>query len=394
MEPRCVPQVSLDRVRWPTLRFPPQGPPGRVPLLRRYSQSATTSCRPSRRASLPSLGGTSVALVRFAPPADECAARGLELVTRWLPPGYTEETTGLPSSWGTPIVRLPMFSRLRRDCPRQTITARQRGPWYPKSKGSHERVFEAQLHGVRTGCGHRAKHGRLRSEGYPTPRKTRLRPLVRRYRAGFPPARFQRKVSDQPPFISSPFPKLLGAIGSTEVLVVRREPIEKMPTFNGTVLSSIFATLSFGRDRLRVDHAVVWCSQCEGDRPALLVAAGDHRRVFGDRAPHDIPRREAGGRDERRAGRKHLPGFERFQVQPPRATILKSRACSNTGIASRFRLNRPNDAPMTVSRSDFVTGSSANLVSKLLHRGIESFDDGDGTSVALLHLGKSNSTLG
>jgi hypothetical protein len=50
----------------------------------------------------------------------------------------------LPSSWGTPIVRLPMFSRLRRDWTRQTITARQRGPWYPKSKGSHERFFEAQ----------------------------------------------------------------------------------------------------------------------------------------------------------------------------------------------------------------------------------------------------------
>ena len=66
-EPRCVPPVSLDRFCRPTLRFPSQGPPGRVPLLRRYYQSATTSCRPSRRASLPSLGGTSVALVRFAP---------------------------------------------------------------------------------------------------------------------------------------------------------------------------------------------------------------------------------------------------------------------------------------------------------------------------------------
>ena len=67
MEPRCVPHVSLDRVCRPTPRFPPQGPPGRVPLLRRYYQGATTSCRPSRRTSFPSLGGTSVALVLFAP---------------------------------------------------------------------------------------------------------------------------------------------------------------------------------------------------------------------------------------------------------------------------------------------------------------------------------------
>jgi hypothetical protein len=66
-EPRCVQHVSLDRVCRPTLRFPPQGSPGRVPLLPRYYQSATTSCRPSHRTSLPSLGGTSVALVAFAP---------------------------------------------------------------------------------------------------------------------------------------------------------------------------------------------------------------------------------------------------------------------------------------------------------------------------------------
>ena len=44
-------------------RFPPQGPPGRVPLLQRYYQGITTSCRPSHRASFPSLGGTSVGLV-------------------------------------------------------------------------------------------------------------------------------------------------------------------------------------------------------------------------------------------------------------------------------------------------------------------------------------------
>ena len=66
----------------------------------------------------------------------------------WSPGGSRRDVPRkrqeLPSSWGTPIVRLPMFSRLRRDCTRQTITARQRGPWYPKSKGSHERFFEAQ----------------------------------------------------------------------------------------------------------------------------------------------------------------------------------------------------------------------------------------------------------
>ena len=55
-EPRCVRHVSLGRVCRLTLRFPPQGPPGRVPLLHRYYQSATTSGRPSRRTSLSVLG--------------------------------------------------------------------------------------------------------------------------------------------------------------------------------------------------------------------------------------------------------------------------------------------------------------------------------------------------
>src|SRR3954453_16889100 len=81
-EPRCVPHVSLDRVRRSTLRFPPQGPPGRVPLLRRYYQSATTSCRPSRRTSLPSFGGTSSVHSFFSLPGGRVRRRGLELVTR------------------------------------------------------------------------------------------------------------------------------------------------------------------------------------------------------------------------------------------------------------------------------------------------------------------------
>src|SRR5262249_22780280 len=61
-EPRCAPPVSRARVCRPALRFPPQGPPGRVPLLRRYYRSATTSCRPSRRTSLPSLGSFSTVI--------------------------------------------------------------------------------------------------------------------------------------------------------------------------------------------------------------------------------------------------------------------------------------------------------------------------------------------
>jgi hypothetical protein len=52
--------------------FPPPGPAGPVPRLHRYYEGAATSSRPSRRASLPSLGGTSVALARFRSSTAEC----------------------------------------------------------------------------------------------------------------------------------------------------------------------------------------------------------------------------------------------------------------------------------------------------------------------------------
>ena len=91
------------------LRFPPQGPPGRVPLLPRYYQGTTTSCRPSRRTSFPSLGGTSRCTRSFRSSADECAAEAWS----WSPGisgrDIAEETTGSPKFLGNPNVRLHMF---------------------------------------------------------------------------------------------------------------------------------------------------------------------------------------------------------------------------------------------------------------------------------------------
>src|SRR4051812_34477258 len=43
----------------------------------------------------------------------------------------------------------------------------------------------------------------------PAPRTTRFRPLVRRYRTGFPPAGFHRKVSKLCPTSHPPFPSFL-----------------------------------------------------------------------------------------------------------------------------------------------------------------------------------------
>ena len=56
----------------------------------------------------------------------------------------TEETTGSPRFPGNPDCPFAMFNRRRQDCGHQTSTVLQRGPWYVKSRGSHERSFDAQ----------------------------------------------------------------------------------------------------------------------------------------------------------------------------------------------------------------------------------------------------------
>ena len=68
---RSLGRISRPRVQHQAppfgFSFPPPGPAGPVPRLHQYYEGATTSSRPSRRTSFPSFGGTSVALVAFAP---------------------------------------------------------------------------------------------------------------------------------------------------------------------------------------------------------------------------------------------------------------------------------------------------------------------------------------
>ncbi len=82
---------------------------GPVRQLRRYYQGAMTSCRPSRRASLPSLGGTSAFTRSFAP--RRTSAPPKPGVGDPVSPAGTSlrKRQDLPSSWRTPIVRLHMF---------------------------------------------------------------------------------------------------------------------------------------------------------------------------------------------------------------------------------------------------------------------------------------------
>ena len=83
--------------------LPSTGSLGSVPRLPRYYAGAPTPSRPSRRASLPSLGGTIRALACSLPQAASAAAWGLEIWSPGSPRRDSEwRRQGLPGSWGTP----------------------------------------------------------------------------------------------------------------------------------------------------------------------------------------------------------------------------------------------------------------------------------------------------
>jgi len=196
---------SCRRIHDLTPRFPPAGPLGQVPRLQRYYQGATTSCRPSRRTSLPSLGHTTGTLAISLPAPPSVVTLDLGLITRYPRPGLLPwRRQDLPRSWGTPSVLLPCSSTpAGPSC--QAFATRRRGPRYVHDEGSRIGTFEAQSHGFGTGC--------LRFAGWvtPPPRKTRFRLLAKLCRTGFPPAGFLQKVSNSHHVCYPPLPSFRGA---------------------------------------------------------------------------------------------------------------------------------------------------------------------------------------
>jgi hypothetical protein len=184
---------------------------GAVRQLQRYYQDAMTSRRPSRRAPLPSLGGTSVALASVRSSAGECAAEAWS----WSPGGsgrdVAEETRGSPKFLGN--LACP-FAHVLSDAGR---TARTR-PVRCSSVAPGPPGAKAPTNGLSTpnstAFGLAVYASQLRIT--PPPRKTRFRLLVRLYRVGFPPTRFLREVSRSYPYITILLSQaLLGAMGAT-----------------------------------------------------------------------------------------------------------------------------------------------------------------------------------
>ena len=146
VEFRGIRRVSQKRFHESASRFPPLAPAGCCSptssvLSRRYD-----ALQPSRRTSFPSLGGTSDALVAFAP-GRTSAPPGPGVGNPVSPAGNSPRSDqGSPKFLGNlncPFANVPI--RRRQDCLHQTITVQQRGPWSSKGKGSHDWVFRRSI---------------------------------------------------------------------------------------------------------------------------------------------------------------------------------------------------------------------------------------------------------
>ncbi len=117
---------------------------------------------------------------------DECAAE----TWSWSPGisgrDFSEETTGPPKFLGNlncPFAHVPI--RRRQDCLHQTVHSAAAWPLVLQKQRLPRKVFRRSIAWLSDSL------FTLRRASYPTRRKTRFRPLVRRYRTGFPPAGFR-----------------------------------------------------------------------------------------------------------------------------------------------------------------------------------------------------------
>ena len=165
----------------------PRVPAVRVPRFPRYYQGAMTSCRPSRRASFPSLGDTTCTPVFRPHAAERCRGGSPGVGHPVSPAGICQwKRQGSPTFLGNPNCALALLSDPgRTDASGHAM--HRHGPRCVHGEGSRIRTFEAQSHGFGTGC--------LRFAGRvaPTPRKTRFRLLARLFRTGLITRRVRTK---------------------------------------------------------------------------------------------------------------------------------------------------------------------------------------------------------
>ncbi len=175
---------------------------GAVRQLRRYYQDAMTPC--SRPAALRFLR---LAVPRMhsllSLPGGRVRRQGLELVTRYLQPGFRRGANRvLPSSWGTTIVRLHMFHPTPAGLLAPDHIVQQRGPWSSKGKGSHDWVFRSSIAWLSDSL------STLRNADYSNTTQDSLPVAGQALLDGLSTRKVPMKGFRAVDYISSPFPKL------------------------------------------------------------------------------------------------------------------------------------------------------------------------------------------
>ena len=180
MKPQCASPGSPRRVRPLAAPFPPLGPPRRVPQLQRYYGAV--------RLPVP-LSPRSVAFA-WRYPAARLSIRSQRPRTPDRRPGVRVPvpTTGMMRREagrasqvpGQPKYPYALFFDPGRTETHQAITACRHGPRYDHNEGSHESIQLSRLNGTALGLAVYASSGTVAR----TRRKTRFRPLARRYRTG------------------------------------------------------------------------------------------------------------------------------------------------------------------------------------------------------------------
>ena len=122
---------------------------GRVPLLRRYYQDATTPCRSSHRTSFPSFGGTADGRLRFRfhrrQATNACDAGLIGHPVRPPIPGVRAETTGPPTFLGNPDCAYALLSDPGRTDHTRPLSVRRLGPRSDHDEGSCGNVSRGSI---------------------------------------------------------------------------------------------------------------------------------------------------------------------------------------------------------------------------------------------------------
>ena len=182
---------------------------GTVRRLQRYYQDAMPSCCSSRRTSLPSFGGTSTFHSLCSLSGGRVSRRSLELVTRCLQPGLAEETTGPPKFLENP--NCP-FAHDPSDSGRTADTRPSRcssvAPGQSTTKAPAKGL--SKLNSMAFGLAVYASQCAL-----PRPTQDSLPAAGQALPDGLSTRKVPMKGFRFASYISSPFPKLLGAMIAT-----------------------------------------------------------------------------------------------------------------------------------------------------------------------------------